>query len=146
MEFDEPEYPQHEEQNIAIYSKWAILLFSVFFSPLIGGVLLMLNLRSAGYKREGTGVLLFAVAYQFIAGIVVSSIVKLPSNATMQDLVKDPKFLIYTLVAQIIGGGILAEYFFNKYFPDDNYERKSIWIPLVVIILITISLNLLLRF
>ena len=142
MEFQEPNGHQPEEEGVAIYSKWAILLFSIIFSPLIGGILLMLNLRSVGYKREGTRVLLFAIAYQFMAGAIITKVLNLPVNATLTQIVANPKFIIYTFVGQIIGGGILAEYFFKKYFPDDDYEHKSVWRPLAIIILITLALNL----
>ena len=145
MEFEETEEQQPEEQRVAIYSKWAILGFSVFFSPIVGGILLMLNLRSVGLKREGTSVLLFAIAYRIIAGILLGSIIKLPSGENALAMLTDTRFMMYSLVLDIIGGGILAEYFFKKYFPATNYEYKSIIRPLLILFLIIITLSLLLR-
>lgn len=143
MEFQDTEQQQPEKQEIAIYSKWAILLFSIFFSPLIGGILLMINLRSAGYKREGTRVILFAIAYQFAAALVITSVMKLPAKVDMMAMLQNKQYLIYSLVAQIIGGGILAEYFFKKYFPDDNYQYKSVWRPLAIIVIISLVISFL---
>lgn len=143
MELQDTEEQQPEKQQIAIYSKWAILLFSIFFSPLIGGILLMINLRSAGYKRQGTGIILFAIAYQFTVALVIASVMKLPAKTDMMALLQNKQYLIYSLVAQIIGGGILAEYFFKKYFPNDNYQYKSAWRPLAIIIIISLVISFL---
>jgi len=147
MDFQDTDDQQPEQQQIAIYSKWAILAFSIFFSPLIGGILLMINLRSVGFKRPATGILLFSIAYQFVSAAVVVNILKLPANITPQELINNTRLLIsfmaYSLVAQIIGGGILAEYFYKKYFPADNYKYKSVWRPLAVILIISLVINFL---
>lgn len=140
MEFHETE-EQREVPTKAIYSKIAIL-FSIIFSPLAGGILLMLNLRSAGYKKQGSLVLFFAIAYQLVSGILISTLFKnISIHANAHAIVSNTKFITYSLIVNIIGGGILAEYFFKKYFPDNNYERKSIWKPLIIIFLISVSLT-----
>jgi len=146
MDFQENNEQQPEQQDIAIYSKWAILGFSIFFGPLVGGILLMINLRSVGFKRQATGVLLFSVIYHFVAGIVISRIVKLPPNITPTELIQNTQLIIsliaYSLIAQIVGGGILAEYFYKKYFPADIYKYKTVWRPLAVMLIITLTLSL----
>lgn len=142
MDFQDTDEQQPEQQEIAIYSKWAILGFSIFFSPLFGGILLMVNLRSVGFKRQGTSILLFSVAYQFVAAALIGSVMKLPANVNSMILLQNPQFLIYSLVAQIIGGGILAEYFYKKYFPADHYKHRSVWRPLAVILIITLTISL----
>jgi hypothetical protein len=146
MQNEETEEPQQQEPRLAIYSKTAILVFSIFFSSIAGGVLLMLNLRSAGYKKEGTQVLLFSIMYYFLSAAILNYFIKLPkidvNNPDLNMLIKP---MAFSLIEGIIGGGILAEYFFRKYFPDDDYERKSVWRALLVVILIVIPLNLLLR-
>ncbi len=137
MLIDETEEQQPDEQGVAIYSKWAVLGFSIFFSPLIGGILLMLNLRSTGYKKEGNMVLLFVIVYQFLQGISLSYVAKAmgiaPNDPT---ILQKPKIVIYLSIVNIIGGGILVEYFFKKYFPYDDYEHKSIKKPLLIVFLI----------
>ena len=145
MDIQETDDQQNDGQGIAIYSKWAIAGFSVFFSPLFGGILLMLNLRSIGLKKEGTFVLLFTIGYLFLAGIVMSSFIKPEQLHSISDLVKNSQLLIYSKIPDVIGAAILTEYFFKKYFPVDNYGRKSIWIPLLIIILINFALSGLVR-
>jgi hypothetical protein len=142
MNFQDTDEQQPEQQETAIYSKWAILGFSIFFAPLIGGILLMINLRSVGLKRQATGVLLFSLAYQFVAAVVIARVMKLPANVNSLVLLQNKQFIIYSLIAQIIGGGILAEYFYRKYFPADHYKYKSVWRPLAVILIITITISL----
>ena len=142
MDFQDTDEQKPEQQEIAIYSKWAILGFSIFFSPLFGGILLMINLRSVGFKRQGTSVLVFSLVYQVVAAAVIGSVMKLPANANSMVLLQNPQFLIYSLVAQIIGGGILAEYFYKKYFPADHYKHRSVWRPLAVILIITLAISL----
>jgi hypothetical protein len=143
MDFQDTDEQHPEQQEAAIYSKWAILAFSIFFSPLIGGILLMINLRSVGFKRQATSILLFSVAYQFAAAMAIGSVMKLPANINSMALLQNTQFIIYSLVAQIIGGGILTEYFYKKYFPADNYRYKSVWRPLAVIVIITLTISLL---
>jgi uncharacterized protein involved in response to NO len=143
MDFDETNGQQPEQQDIAIYSKWAILAFSIFFSPLFGGILLMINLRSVGFKKQATGILLFSIAYVFISALVVFSVSGIPQNATALVIVQNTQYVIYSLIAQIIGGGILAEYFYKKYFPAEQYRYKSVWRPLAIILIITLAISLL---
>jgi len=143
MDFKDTDEQHPEQQDITIYSKWTILAFSIFFSPLIGSILLMINLRSVGFKRQATGILLFSIGYQFVAAMVIGSIMKLPANVNSMALLQNKQFIIYSLVVQIIGGGILVEYFYKKYFPADNYKYKTVWRPLAVILIITLTISLL---
>ena len=142
-ETDEQEQ-QPEEKGVAIYSKLAIVLFSIFFAPLIGGILLMLNLRSVGYKKEGSIVLLFSIVYYFVSSLLINyiaNVLRIP--LTEQTMLQNPKIIVGMIIMNIIGGGILAEYFFKKYFPEDDYEHKSVWRPLIIILLISFSIALL---
>ena len=146
MEMPETDQNQPEEQGVAIYSKMAILAFSIFFSPLVGGILLMLNLRSVGYKAKGTIVLFFAIAYQLISSVGLNYIAKtLHLSPTDPAMLQNPKIITALFIMNIIGGGILAEYFFKKDFPDDDYEHKSIWKALLIALCIGIPLSMLIR-
>ena len=146
MEIQETDEQQPEEQGIAIYSKLAVLLFSIFFDPIIGGILLMLNLRSVGYKKQGNMVLLFAIAYYFASSFLITYVAKMMGiPLTIEAMLQNPKIIVALLIMKIIGGGILAEYFFRKYFPHDDYEHKSIWKALIITILVIMPLSMLLR-
>jgi hypothetical protein len=138
MEFDETEDQHPQQQPLAIYSKWAILGFSVFFSPVIGAILLMINLRAAGHKAAGFMVLVGGICYLFLCEILLN----IPDHA--KGLVLDKQTQIYVIVFNIIGGGILAEVVFKRYFKDDNYQTRSIWTPLLIIIGATFLLSMVL--
>lgn len=125
-EYMEPEENQNEqaEEHVEIYSKMAIRGFSVFFSPLFGGVLLYYNLKVAGYKLAAVGVLAFSIAYTFVAMMIGVSI---NSNGILLGL-------------YVAGAFLLSDYFFPKYFPDDDYYPKPIWGALGISILIVVAL------
>ncbi|WCT13858.1 hypothetical protein [Mucilaginibacter jinjuensis] len=116
---DYTEDSQSEDNyDIEIYSKRAIWGFSIFFSTIFGGVLLMSNLRSAGYRKEANLVLLFSLLYTFIGSLLTAYIGMQASIAA--------------IVFNGIGAAILTEYFFNKYFPESDYYPKSIMKPLAI--------------
>jgi hypothetical protein len=144
MEFEEQEDIQ-PEKPIAIYSKWAILGFSIFFSTIVGSILLMLNLRSLGNKRAGYVVLFFGLAYKVVTGLLLGFIIPAPkANATIQEIFSNPKLIYYSLAVDVLGAAILTEYFFKRYIPDNNsYERKGIGMPLLVIFMLTLLIGFL---
>ncbi len=147
MEFEKQEDLQPEKPPIAIYSKWAVLGFSIFFSTVVGSILLMLNLRGTGNKRAGYIVLLFGIAYKVVTGLLLGYIIPTPKvNATMQEILSNPKLIYYSLAVDILGAAILTEYFFKKYIPaNNNYERKGIGMPLLVIFALSFVVGLLLQ-
>lgn len=109
-----------------IYSKQAIIGFSVFFSTLFGGILLFLNLREAKKDRESYIVLTVSVLVTIIT-IVIGNLQENPKST-------------YAYFCGFTGGCLLAFYFFPKYFPDETqYDKKPIWKPLIIgIVLCTI--------
>lgn len=108
-----------------IYSKKAIIGFSIFFSPIFGAVLLMQNLKDIKKHKDAYIILFFSII--FTAAVIY--IVNIPSRP-MTSL---------TYICNIIGGYILSEYFYKKYFLDEkSYPKKKIWKPLIISILITI--------
>ncbi len=110
-----------EKSNKKIYSKKIIQIFCIVFLPLFGGVLLMLNLIEIGNKKAAKKVLIFSVLYSTIIILIGTT----------------KGFKISTLMYNLIGAVILSEYFFRTYFPTpDNFEKKEIWKPLIISILI----------
>lgn len=146
MQFEEETQEENEihpeKPVVAIYSKWAILGFSIFSSPLVGSILLMLNLRWTGRKTTGYMILLFGLAYNFMATIALSYLIPKPKgNANMQQILSNPKAIAYTLAFYVLGGAVLTEAFFKKYFPINDYQRRSIIAPLLILILLSLLLS-----
>ncbi len=108
-----------------IYSSRTIWGFSVFFTSIFGGVLLMQNLKETGRKKEGNLILLYAIIYTIVT-IIIANIPEKPNSSI-------------SFLCNITGGGILTYYFQNKYFPnEESYPKKTIWKPLIISLLITI--------
>lgn len=108
------------EKNLPkIYSKKAILGFSIFLSSLFGGVLLYQNLIDDGKKKKayivlGISILLTAVT------IFIGSFQENPKSS-----------LGY--LSGLLGGCLFSYYFVPKYFPnEDQYPKKQIWKPLII--------------
>ncbi len=120
------EYNQNAHQQnkgIAIYSKMAVLGFCIFFNPLFGGVLLRANLRSIGKSAEGLSALLFSVLLFLVTAFIASFFQRYPMSSVF--------------ISNLAGGAIMVEYFFRKYFPDEeDYPKKSITRPILFSLLI----------
>lgn len=134
MENEYPEQPEEsqdeiQDEHVEIYSKWAILGFSIFFSTLIGGILLMINLRKAGYKQAVYTVLVFMIGYTLAGSILLGGV---GGNLS--------------LVVNVIGGFILSGYFFPKYFPDNDYYPRPIWGALAISVLVSVTAVLILYY
>ncbi|MGY6562149.1 MAG: hypothetical protein ACXITV_08580 [Luteibaculaceae bacterium] len=116
---------QSDEIRPKIYSRKAVLGFSIFFSTIFGAVLLMQNLKDIGKKREAYYILFLSFVYTAFTIYFLN----------MQD---EPKSSL-TYLMNMIGGAILSEYFFKKHIPADHeFEKKKIWKPLTISIIITI--------
>ncbi|WP_026775928.1 hypothetical protein [Polaribacter sp. Hel_I_88] len=123
------ENPFEDFEQPTLYSKKAILGFSLFFSTIFGVVLLMYNLKVMNKQKERTQVLVFGILYMIL------------SYALLEVL---PKIYFITLIFNFIGYGILVEYFWSKSLGKDlQHEKKSITKPLVISLLITVFFVLL---
>lgn len=125
--YDENEAAAEQDDAVEIYSKNAIRGFSIFFSTIFGGALLYQNLKKAGYKNASYTVLVFAIAYTLLTIILANFIPRAPGSP-------------FAIVCNLIGGLVLTEYFFPKYFPDKDYYPKPIWNALGISILICVIL------
>jgi hypothetical protein len=106
-----------------IYSKKAIWGFSVFFTPIFGGVLLMQNLFDIGKRKEGYRVLIMAI---ILSAAIYGILFTVPKQSTG-----------LTFLLNGAGGYVLSEVFFPKYFPSkDQYLTKAIWKPLIISLII----------
>ena len=122
---EENNYNEIENNSPKIYSKRAIMAFSVFFTTIFGGVLLMQNFKDIGDKKQANIVLLFSILYTILSITIIGLI-----NA---------KGSLPTLLLNIVGGVILSEYFYPKSSnANQNVNYKKIWKPLIISIIITI--------
>lgn len=119
-----------EEKLPKIYSKKAILGFSIFLSTLFGGVLLFQNLLNVNKKKEAYTVLGISIVITILTAVIVN-IPEKPISA-----------LAY--VCGLAGGMLLSDYFVPKYFPNETeYPKKPIWKPLIIgIIIVAILVTL----
>jgi hypothetical protein len=107
----------------AIYSRGSIWGFSIFFTPLFGGIMLMQNLKDTDKKKEANLVLIVSILMTVLAVLLVT--------------VFDIQNRSVSLVFNIACAGVLTEYFYKKYFPNEgDYEKKKIWKPLIIGVLI----------
>ena len=165
MEFDDNNaIEEQEEEAVEIYSKRAIFWFFFLLGPVFGGVLLMMNLKEAGYKKAINSILIFIVAFDVLSEILVRLFISFykvdfvgyqqrliaykpnPNDDPMVAFSKiyDPKiFLLMFLMLAIglIGAFILTGYFFKKYFPDNDYYPKPILNTLFISVLVWIILQ-----
>lgn len=102
----------------ALYSKNLILIFAILFSTIFAAVLLMVNLKSLGKRKEAFWVLIFAISYLFATALVMQAYSLSPSM---------------TIVANVIGAAILNEFFWNKFIGSDFDYRKKSWIKPILI-------------
>lgn len=116
---------ENNEDVIKIYSRSAIMGFSVFFTTVFGGVLLMQNFKDIGNKKMANTVLIFSILYTALSAVIILSAAPMGSSLT--------------IVMNIIGGVILNEFFFRKYFSTgQELKHKKIWKPLIISLIITL--------
>lgn len=132
MEFENIEILQHttpEDSYPKIYSARAVWGFTIFFSSIFGAVLLMQNLKDIGKRKDAYLVLIGSIIYTVITLVVVNIPERPVSNIA--------------LIFNFAGGGVLSYLFKNKYFPnEDVFQKKTIWKPLIISIMIAIPLFL----
>jgi hypothetical protein len=118
---DDPNAPE-------LHSKKVIMVFSGLFSTIFGAVLLMYNMKQTENQTGRIQLLIFGILYTIITLVVVNSL-KIGGNIA--------------LIFNIAGGGILTEYFWNKFIGKEFQHRKRSWIkPAIISVLITIPLIL----
>ncbi|MES2278357.1 MAG: hypothetical protein V4592_20160 [Bacteroidota bacterium] len=110
------EESQDEAEPVDIYSRQAIFWFTVLFNPIFGGALLMQNLRDVGYKKAANTVIIFSILYFVIPQLILG---RLQTNVIA--------YFLIILGCNVGAGFIFIDYFFPKYFPDNDYYPKSIW-------------------
>ncbi len=106
-----------------LYSQFAINVFSVLVTPLFGSILLAMNLRSLRRTRGIMVVLLFGILW--FAAILF-----------LMEFITERLFLP---IWNMLGAGALFSFFWPRYIGKDlKYRKRTIWIPLLILVLISI--------
>ena len=110
-----------EADGLALYSPVTIVLFSIPFTLLAGGVLLGLNLWRLDRKRALLGLVLFIGAYMLLGALLLSwALPRYGLSAWYGPLFNLPAILLYVL------------WFWPRYVGTTNYRSRSWLVPLLV--------------
>lgn len=124
------EDPQKINTLVPIYSKKVVLGFCIFVNPIFGGVMLRQNLIDINERKAGLQALLFSISLFMITAMISTTFLA--------------GFAII-FASNLIGGAVIVEYYYRKYFPDEQkHEKKSIFKPLRIALLLAFVLALLL--
>jgi hypothetical protein len=109
-----------------LFSQTAILAFTIFFSPLFGGILLALNIKTV--KKPGMWqVVSLSLLFTMVSGLVTYYIL--------------PPGSFFAILIPIVFALLMSELIWTRFIVKKvEYERKSILIPLLVALLITIPI------
>lgn len=107
-----------------LHSKRVITVFSAIFSTIFGAVLLMYNMKQTNNPKGRIQVLVFGVLWT-VASILTINYIGLKAN--------------FAIIFNLVGAGILTEYFWNKFIGKEFEYRKRSWIkPAIISVIITI--------
>lgn len=141
MDFDENDNLDQQGDYVEIYSKNAILWFSVLADPLIGGILLIINLWVVGYKKAILPLVAFLVVFEGLmtAGEYwfVNSYKLSGDKITTIDII----YLAVFKAIQILGAFVLVQFFYKRYFPDNDYYPRSVLMPLFITVLLMMAMQ-----
>lgn len=106
-----------------LYSQTAILAFSIFFSPLFGGILLAMNVGKVN-KKGVWQVILFSIVFTAFY-VYVASVA--------------PTDNFFSWLIPFAGALILSEVLWNHFLGKNiNYKKRTVAAPLIIGVLITI--------
>lgn len=105
------------------YSKKAIGILTLIFTPLLGSILFSFNLKEV---NKGKIIPIF-----IIVGLFWTYIFKKLTVGVIDNI------LIQLIVSNIIGSLIFTFFLWNKFFVDyPEYEKKKVWKPVIIFIVI----------
>ena len=115
----------------ALYSPTLIVLFSIFFNPVAGGVLLGLNLSRLGRWRGLVSLVIFLVSYFFLsrlAGQWAVAHLSVRNLSWVAPLVNLPAVLAYTL------------WFWPRYIGPGTFPTRPWLPPLLICVVVAFGL------
>jgi len=120
--------PVEEAQAVKpdLYSQTVILAFTIFFSPLFGGIMLAMNVWKVN-KKAVWQVILFSVVFTAFAGYLSYYILAPGSFAAILIRIGGALVLSELLWNHLIGKGVA-------------YNKRKIIVPLIIALLITVPI------
>ena len=106
------------------YSKEAIGILTLLFSPFLGGILFANNLREVGKGKISP--------YFIIAGIFWTFIIRLLTNGL--------GIVLQIAIGNILGSLLLVYYFWDKFLAGYHHDKKSFWKPTLIFVGICVAL------
>ncbi|MFN0276830.1 MAG: hypothetical protein ACKVPJ_13870, partial [Chitinophagales bacterium] len=107
----------------SLYSRTAILGFSLFFSTLTGGILLAINASKVN-KKAVIPIIVFALLF---TAMQIYASFKIPAESFL------------SFVIPVAGALLLSDVLWNYYIGKTlKYEKRSIAIPLVIVLIISL--------
>ena len=106
-----------------LYNKSVILWFSFFFSPFIGGVLMMINMNRLG--RLSYGITIFLASLVFTLGcIYIGSMVPYKASS---------RFIV--LILNLAGANLLSGPVWKNAIGEVEFERANPWLAFALIVI-----------
>jgi hypothetical protein len=106
-----------------LYSKVAIMTFSILFTVIFGSILLSFNIANTGKKLKVIG---FGLLLTILATVIGNLL---------------PHSILYVYLINCVGGYFLTSDFWNNNIGrETKYRSRPIWLPLIISILIAVLL------
>ena len=117
-----------DEKAPELFSERAVSFLSILFGVFFGSILLSMNLHKLETKKEVFWIVSFGIIFTILQMGLLSMV---------------PRNLLYTYLLNTIGASILISNYWRKYIGiNTRYRERSIWTPLILGILITITILL----
>jgi len=110
------------EEKPKLYNRATIVIFSIFLSTFFGGIIYSQNLSETGNRKQIGPVLIFCIIWNIIFFKLV-------------DRYSDD-FLITFILPNLLGGLVLSTLFWKHHFGDLDFKVRSIWMPLIIVLLV----------
>ncbi len=135
-DFNDDFYPNSSEyERPNLFSKNAIWIFSLFFSVLVGVILLRINLKNLGYQKKANEVLIFGVLFLIAQGIARYYLMQITAYS-----------LEIGIIIGFIGTALLYHFYWERVIPADlEYNKRSVFIPLMICFLLFLPILLMLK-
>jgi hypothetical protein len=105
-----------------LYSVVSIMVFSVLFSVIAGGIMMFVNFRRTGHKAESFKVLGFSLLFTLVSVIILSF-----AGSTSP---------VISVILNILGGYLIEQLFWNRVLgPGFLFYKQEVWTALLVALL-----------